>query len=172
MATIGLAFVLENLRPASRRTATEVRSVVAHRARSHVRRPAASAPPSAMNQVAQPTPRWDLVAASFLAAAAFAGLAVGAAAGASGVAALGGVLLLASVAVRRPTLPWSHVLLVLLLVILFVPIRRYRIPGDLPFQLEPYRVLVGLIVLGWIASLLVDPRMRIRSERIRGCRSG
>jgi O-antigen ligase len=118
-----------------------------------------------VNQVAQPTPRWDLVAASLLAAAAFAGLAVGVAAGASGVAALGGALLVASVAVRRPTMPWSYVLLVLLLVILFVPIRRYRIPGDLPFQLEPYRVLVGLIVLGWVASLLVDTRIRIRSSR-------
>lgn len=115
-----------------------------------------------MSQVASPTPRWDLVVASALASAAFAAVAFGAAFGAQGIAALGGFLLVAAVAVRRPNLPWSRVLLVLLLVILFVPIRRYRIPGELPFQLEPYRVLVGLIVLGWVASLLVDPRVRLR----------
>ncbi len=118
-----------------------------------------------MNELASQAPRWDLVAASILATTAFVGLAVAVAAGAPGIAAFAGVLLLSAVAVRRPTLPWSRVLVVLLLVILFVPIRRYRIPGDLPFQLEPYRVLVGLIVLGWLASLLVDPRARLGASR-------
>ena len=115
-----------------------------------------------MSELASQAPRWDLVAASFLTTAALAGMAIGVAADAPTAAGLGAVLLLSAVAVRRPTLPWSRVLLALLLVILFVPIRRYRIPGDLPFQLEPYRVLVGLIVLGWVASLLVDPRAQLR----------
>ena len=50
----------------------------------------------------------------------------------------------------------------LILVILFIPIRRYSLPGNLPFELEPYRLLVMLLLVGWGASLLVDPRIRFR----------
>ncbi len=92
-------------------------------------------------------------------------LAVGAALEMFMLAPAAGVLLLAALLVRRPLLAWSGFLTALLLVILFVPIRRYRLPGNLPFQLEPYRVLVALIVLGWIASLLVDSRVRLRRSR-------
>jgi hypothetical protein len=82
------------------------------------------------------------------------------------LAALAASLFLAAVAVRRPYLSWKGVLVALLLVVLFIPIRRYRMPGDLPFQLEPYRVLVLLIVAGWLASLLVDRRVRLRRSRL------
>jgi O-antigen ligase len=106
-------------------------------------------------------PRWDAFAGALLAAGAL-GLAAGALLGHFFMAPLAGLLLFGALAASRPTLPWSRALVVLLLVIVFVPIRRYRIPGDLPFQLEPYRVLVALIVLAWVASLLVDPRVRLR----------
>jgi O-antigen ligase len=46
-------------------------------------------------------------------------------------------------------------------VILFVPIRRYALPGHLPFNLEPYRILVALVLGVWLVSLLVDPRVRL-----------
>ena len=31
----------------------------------------------------------------------------------------------------------------LVLVVLFIPIRRYTLPGGLPFQLEPYRLMTA-----------------------------
>src|SRR5688500_15559734 len=77
-------------------------------------------------------------------------------------AALGAGLLGAGVVVRKPILPWTRLLIALLLVILFIPIRRYKLPGDAGFTLEPYRVLVALIVAGWGTALLVDPRVRLR----------
>jgi polysaccharide biosynthesis protein PslJ len=82
--------------------------------------------------------------------------------------AIGMVLALASLAVARPMLAWDHILVVLILVIVFLPIRRYKVAGDLPFQLEPYRVLVGLIILGWVAALLVDARVRARRSGLEG----
>ena len=68
----------------------------------------------------------------------------------------------------RVLLSWSSALTTLLLVVLFIPIRRYALPGNLPFQLEPYRLLVFLIGLGWFASLLVDPRVRLRRSGFEG----
>jgi hypothetical protein len=62
----------------------------------------------------------------------------------------------------RSLLAWQNLLALLIVVILFVPIRRYSLPGHLPFELEPYRLLVFLVVAGWIASLLADPRVRAR----------
>ncbi|MDX6402533.1 MAG: hypothetical protein QOF27_3139 [Gaiellaceae bacterium] len=56
----------------------------------------------------------------------------------------------------------------LILIILFIPIRRYALPGSLPFQLEPYRVFVAVIVFGWLGSLLVDPHTRFRRTGFEG----
>lgn len=82
--------------------------------------------------------------------------------------AIGACLLAAAVVVRRPTFSWKRVLVALVLVILFVPIRRYEFTGDLPFQLEPYRLLVALIFAGWAASLLTDPRVRLHRSGFEG----
>ena len=69
----------------------------------------------------------------------------------------------------RPTyVGWPRLLAGLILVILFVPIRRYSLPGNLPFELEPYRLLVVLLLVGWGASLLVDPRVRFRKTGFEG----
>lgn len=84
------------------------------------------------------------------------------------LAAVGVVLALSTLVVARPMLAWEHILVVLVLVITFLPIRRYTVAGDLPFQLEPYRVLVGLIILGWVAALLVDSRVRARRSGLDG----
>ncbi len=48
----------------------------------------------------------------------------------------------------RTALSWRSLLSAVILVILFIPIRRYELPGSLPFQLEPYRVLIAFVGLG------------------------
>ena len=70
----------------------------------------------------------------------------------------------AVVALARPTtVGWDRLIALILVVVLFVPIGRYRLPGSLPFNLELYRVVVALCILVWAASLLVDSRVRLRS---------
>ena len=61
------------------------------------------------------------------------------------------------------TVGWDRLIALILVVVLFVPIGRYRLPGSLPFNLELYRVVVALCILVWAASLLVDSRVRLRS---------
>jgi O-antigen ligase/polysaccharide polymerase Wzy-like membrane protein len=66
-------------------------------------------------------------------------------------------------AVYHPAvLRWRQLVATLILIILFIPMRRYSLPGSLPFQLEPYRLFVALVVVGWLASLLIDRRLRFR----------
>ena len=78
----------------------------------------------------------------------------------AGVAAL--LLLVTLLALARGALlRWHTLFVVLLLVILFLPIGRYRLPGDLPFELEPYRLLVAFILAVWIGALLIDPRTKL-----------
>jgi len=60
-------------------------------------------------------------------------------------------------------LAWPSLTVGLVLVILFIPIRRYTIPFNLPFQLEPYRLLVLFIALAAFSSFLIDPRVKIRA---------
>ena len=70
--------------------------------------------------------------------------------------------------IRLPFVPWRHLLAALVLVILLVPIRRYSLPADLPFQLELYRLFVAVLVVGWVGSLLVDHRVRLRRTGFEG----
>jgi polysaccharide biosynthesis protein PslJ len=58
-------------------------------------------------------------------------------------------------------LQWRMLLAWIIVIILFVPIRRYMLPGHLPFNLELYRVVVALVLAGWLVALLVDPRVRL-----------
>jgi hypothetical protein len=80
------------------------------------------------------------------------------------------VIVVAAVAMlmHRTLFAWRSLLPFLVLTILFVPIRRYAFPGNLPFELEPYRVVVGFIGIGWLASLLVDRRVRARATGLEG----
>jgi hypothetical protein len=77
---------------------------------------------------------------------------------------------LATIAARvRPAyIAWPKLIAALVLIILFIPIRRYALPVTLPFQLEPYRIFVFLLVLVWVGSLLVDPRVRARRTGFEG----
>jgi hypothetical protein len=74
------------------------------------------------------------------------------------------VVLIAIIAtLYRSLFRWHSFVGLILAVVLFVPIGRYKLPGSLPFNLELYRVVVALVVAIWLASLLVDPRVRWRS---------
>lgn len=70
--------------------------------------------------------------------------------------------------VRPAVVRWPKLVATLILIILFIPIRRYTLPGNLPFQLEPYRIFVMLLVAAWVAALLVDPRVRLRKTGFEG----
>lgn len=59
-------------------------------------------------------------------------------------------------------LSFRNLLGLMVLVILFIPARRYVFPGATGIALDPFRVLTGVILLGWIASLLSDPRVVVR----------
>jgi polysaccharide biosynthesis protein PslJ len=68
----------------------------------------------------------------------------------------------------RWLLRWQTLVVTLIGIVLFVPIKRYKLPGHLPFDLELYRVFVSLLVVGWLAALLIDPRVRARRSGLEG----
>jgi hypothetical protein len=65
-------------------------------------------------------------------------------------------------------LAWHYLVIAIVLVVLFVPARRFTLPAALPFAMEPYRLLVAVILLAWGASLLVDYRVRLRATPFDG----
>lgn len=95
------------------------------------------------------------------------GLAILSGAVASGIAILPAALLVAMTVMLVVGYPYSRVLrwrmllAGIVVIILFVPIRRYTLPGHLPFNLELYRIFVALVLGGWLVALLVDPRVRL-----------
>lgn len=71
------------------------------------------------------------------------------------------VLLTVAVAVwNRQLLQWRTMLAITILVVLWIPLRRYSFPATLPIQLEPYRVIAAFVFFAWFTSLLIDPRVR------------
>jgi hypothetical protein len=66
------------------------------------------------------------------------------------------------VAGQRWLLAWQTMLGTILVVILFIPIRRYTIGGGSPFELEPYRVLMAVVLGCWGLALAADPDVRWR----------
>lgn len=72
-------------------------------------------------------------------------------------------------AFHRTIFAWRSLVAGLLLMILFIPMRRYTLPVNVSsFEIEPYRLLVAFVVAGWIGSLLVDPRVRLRRSGLEG----
>jgi hypothetical protein len=61
---------------------------------------------------------------------------------------------------------WEVLFALLVLLVLFVPIKRYGFPVSLPFDLEPYRVAIAILILFWLASLLADSSMSLRGSQL------
>ena len=68
----------------------------------------------------------------------------------------------------RRFLAWRSLVGLVVAVILFIPIKRYLLPASLPFQLEPYRIIVFFVIAAWLATLLIDPRVRLRGTPFDG----
>ena len=98
---------------------------------------------------------------ALLGAGAFA-LVAGAAAGGNGIAVGAGAFLLATLLAfgetARPIVTWENALLAFIAVLWFVPIKLYRLPVNLPFQLELYRVLLVVLVAGFVVSSITSNR--------------
>ncbi len=83
--------------------------------------------------------------------------------------ALGLLVLLFAICAVRLARSWTVLIAAMVLVVLLIPNNgSYILPEALPFQLEPYRVAVGLLLVGWIISLLIDPRVRARASGFEG----
>ncbi len=63
---------------------------------------------------------------------------------------------------RHWLLHWPRMVAALVLVILFIPIRRYGFIGDLPFQLEPYRVFMAILIGAWLSGVLIERSITLR----------
>jgi polysaccharide biosynthesis protein PslJ len=59
-------------------------------------------------------------------------------------------------------LEWKWLIGLFLLVVLFIPPRRYAIPAGLPFELDPYRLVVAGLLVVWLLAALTDEEMRLR----------
>ena len=70
--------------------------------------------------------------------------------------------------VSHGRIDWRWPLAIILIVILFVPMRRYALPVNLPFELELYRVIVALVIVVWMLSLLAQPDAAIRRSGLEG----
>ncbi len=78
------------------------------------------------------------------------------------------VAALVGAATYRALLQWRAMIGLIIATILFIPIRRYTLPVNLPFQLEPYRIIVMLVAGAWCASLLAEPAVRFRRTGLEG----
>ncbi|KRE25932.1 O-antigen ligase [Agromyces sp. Soil535] len=79
------------------------------------------------------------------------------------LAASGAMLLLALLVIlRRFVFTWTAMIIGLAAVIMFVPARRYAIPIPLPFQLEPYRLVLAIVIVALVVALILKPDVRWR----------
>lgn len=85
-------------------------------------------------------------------------------AGSAVTPAAAGVIMVAVVAAGSRFLSRWHVMVGAIgLIIMFIPIKRYEFAGvELPFDLEPYRVAVAIVIALWIGSLLIEPNVVLR----------
>ena len=76
-----------------------------------------------------------------------------------------------SFALRRMArwiLSWQTLVCLVIASVLFVPVGRYALAVKLPFGLEFYRLTVAFVLMVWVASLLVDPAVRLRRTPLDG----
>jgi O-Antigen ligase len=67
---------------------------------------------------------------------------------------------------HRSLVSWVVQINVIVAIVLFIPMRRYALPAALPFQLDPYRVFLALVVIGWVGALLADGSVRFRGSYV------
>jgi hypothetical protein len=72
----------------------------------------------------------------------------------AGAAAFAGAVVLALRETTKPVFTWPNAVVCLVLVIWLIPIRLYRLPVGLPFNLEPYRIAVLLLIFGLILGVM------------------
>jgi hypothetical protein len=70
------------------------------------------------------------------------------------------------VSYQQLLLSWQTMMGAILLVILFIPIRRYEVGSGLPVQLEPYRLLIAVVLACWFCALAADRTVRWRKTRL------
>ncbi|MBO0985644.1 O-antigen ligase [Rathayibacter sp. SD072] len=58
---------------------------------------------------------------------------------------------------RKLVFNWTGAFIVLLGVIMFIPVRYYSLPIPIGFALEPYRLVIVLMVVAAVVALLIDP---------------
>ncbi|MET0938704.1 MAG: O-antigen ligase family protein [Gaiellaceae bacterium] len=72
----------------------------------------------------------------------------------AGAVAFAGAAVLALRETHKPIVTWPNAIVCLVLVIWLIPIRLYRLPVGLPFNLEPYRIAVLLLIFGLILGIM------------------
>jgi hypothetical protein len=55
---------------------------------------------------------------------------------------------------RAPVATWAHAVSAFVLLIWLLPIKVYRLPVDLPFNLEPYRIALGVLVVAMLFAFV------------------
>jgi hypothetical protein len=78
------------------------------------------------------------------------------------------LLVVLAASAHRTIFRWESLLAGIVLVIFFIPIKRYTLPSQLPFNLEPYRLMIMFVALAWWTSLLIDRRVRLRASGLEG----
>jgi hypothetical protein len=58
----------------------------------------------------------------------------------------------------RAVFTWPNAICLLVLVVWLLPIKRYRLPVNLPFDLEPYRVLIFALGIAFVVTLVLGRR--------------
>ena len=53
-----------------------------------------------------------------------------------------------------PTVTWPNAIAAFVLVIWLIPARGYRLPITLPFNLEPYRIVLAALILALLVAVI------------------
>jgi hypothetical protein len=104
-------------------------------------------------EVPEPRRQHAVVLVAFGGFALAVGIALGPQTAAAGAAALVGACLLALREMDTPTITWPNALAAFVLFMWLMPAKGYRLPVTLPFQLEPYRLVLVVLVLALVVSL-------------------
>lgn len=72
---------------------------------------------------------------------------------------LGALVLLLAWTSREALLRWTTGISVLLVVLVFVPSRIYKLPLALPFDVDPYRLVLMLLLVAWLVRAVVRRRL-------------